>query len=289
MSVPVDPRKAWDLPAFGALPTVERLGELTTRVLAQNPSMMTLDGTNTYVVGVPGTGGAVVIDPGPDQPDHRARVEAVLAERDAELAAVLVTHHHGDHSEAAAAWATAHGAQLHATTPEVAGAHGTVLRGDSRLDIAGLVLDVVATPGHAADHVTYRLPDGDLVIGDHVLGRGTSVVAHPDGDLVAYLASLRRILDLDTDRLLPGHGPALGEDPHAVIRFYLDHRAHREGQVLTAITGRTATAREVVATVYWDVAPHLWPAAELSTLATLAKLRTEGRVRHDDPDLWSLT
>lgn len=269
------------MPEFGSLPVTSRLDELTVRVLAPNASPMTLDGTNTYVVAEPGRGGALVIDPGPDDPDHRRRVEQVLADLDAVCELVVVTHHHRDHSEAARSWAGAFGCDVAATTAEVAGPDGRTVGDGDVLAAAGLRVSAVATPGHTADHVAYRLPTGALLTGDHVLGRGTSVVAHPDGDLTAYLESLRRVLDLGPDTLFPGHGPELTEDPSAVLRYYLEHRRFREDQILALLEEGPRSPRGIVEVVYADVDPGLWGAAEASTRAALAKLAGEGRVRWD--------
>lgn len=276
---PVDPRLTWDLPAFGQMPVTEELSPAVTRVVAPNPSPMTLDGTNTYVLGAPGAGAVVVVDPGPDDAAHLDRVRAVIAARDAEVAAVVVTHHHLDHTEAARRWGHDFGCPVHAPRPEDAGAGGRVLSDGDQVDLPGLEVRVVTTPGHTRDHVAFRLGDGSLLTGDHVLGRGTSVVAHPDGDLTAYLASLRRTLDLGAHALHPGHGPSLTEDPDAVLRFYADHRDFRRAQVLAELAAGPATPRELVASIYAEVDRSLWPAAEASTRATLAALVDEGVVQ----------
>lgn len=273
---PVDPRTTWELPAPGAMPRTADLEPLVTRVLAPNPSPMTLDGTNSYLVGAPGSGQAVLVDPGPDDPAHLAAVEAALAARDARCVAVLVTHHHGDHAEAAAPWGGRFGAQVAAADARVAGPAGRVLEPGERLALAGTALDVVPTPGHTADHLAFRLESGAVLVGDHVLGRGTSVVTHPEGDVLAYLESLRRVHDLGPSALYCGHGPELTEDPGAVLDFYLAHRAFREGQLLAAVVRGARTVDEVVADVYADVPRGLWPAAAQSTRATLAKLAAEG-------------
>jgi glyoxylase-like metal-dependent hydrolase (beta-lactamase superfamily II) len=249
------------------MPRTAKLEPLVTRVLAPNPSGMTLDGTNTYVVGAPGSGQAVVVDPGPDDPAHLARVEAALAVRAARCVAVLVTHHHGDHAEAAQSW----GERL--------------LEPGERLTLAGTTLDVVPTPGHTADHLAFRLESGAVLVGDHVLGRGTSVVTYPEGDVVAYLESLRRVLDLGPSALYCGHGPELTQDPGAVLRYYLDHRAFREAQVLEALRTGAGGVEAIVASVYADVDRALWPYAAQSTRATLDKLRAEGRVEGPDDAL----
>lgn len=279
---PVDPRVTWDLPAVGGMPRHLDLDELTHRVLAPNPSPMTLDGTNTYVVGAPGHGTVAVIDPGPDDPVHRRAVDQAVAERDAAVGAVIVTHWHPDHAAAAQRWARGWGCPVVASTPEVAGSQGRIVTDGERIELPGCAIVVVATPGHTADHVSLRLPTGALLTGDHVLGRGTSVVVHPDGDLVAYLASLRTVLDLGPDALFPGHGPELTEDPQAVLRFYRDHRRFREAQLLTELARGPASPAELVARIYLDVDRRLWPAAEASVRAALRALAHDGRVEHRD-------
>ncbi len=278
---PADPRATWDLPAPGALPRTADLEPLVTRVLAPNPSGMTLDGTNTYVVGAPGSGQAVLVDPGPDDPAHLAAVEAALTARGARCVAVLVTHHHGDHAEAARPWGARFGAPVAAADAAVAGPGGRVLAAGERLVLAGTALDVVGTPGHTADHLAFRLESGAVLVGDHVLGRGTSVVTHPEGDVVAYLESLRRVHDLGPSALYCGHGPELTEDPGAVLDYYLAHRAYREAQLLAALVRGAGTVDALVADVYAEVPQALWPAAAQSTRATLAKLAAEGHVELD--------
>jgi glyoxylase-like metal-dependent hydrolase (beta-lactamase superfamily II) len=278
---PVDPRATWDLPAPGAMPRTADLEPLVTRVLAPNPSPMTLDGTNTYLVGAPGSGQAVLVDPGPDDPAHLAAVEAALTARDARCVAVLVTHHHGDHAEAALPWSARLGAQVAAADARVAGPGGRVLEPGERLALAGTTLGVVPTPGHTGDHLAFRLESGAVLVGDHVLGRGTSVVTHPEGDVLAYLASLRRVHDLGPSALYCGHGPELTVDPTAVLDFYLAHRAYREEQLLAALAAGPRTVDELVAQVYAAVPRTLWPAAAQSTRATLAKLAAEGHVALD--------
>jgi glyoxylase-like metal-dependent hydrolase (beta-lactamase superfamily II) len=278
VNAPVDPRTRWTLPAPGEMLRTADLEPLVTRVLAPNPSGMTLDGTNTYVVGAPGSGQAVVVDPGPDDAAHLAAVEAALAARDARCVAVLVTHHHGDHAEAALPWGASFGAPVAAATPAVAGPSGRVLEPGEQLALAGTVIGVVPTPGHTGDHLAFRLESGAVLVGDHVLGRGTSVVTHPEGDVVAYLDSLRRVHDLGPSALYCGHGPELTDDPGAVLDFYLAHRIFRENQLLEALADGPRTVDELVAGVYAAVPRALWPAAAQSTRATLAKLRAEGRV-----------
>lgn len=273
--VPSDPRRP--VP-FGSMPTTALVDPLAVRVVAANPSPMTLDGTNTYVLGRPGSGAVVVVDPGPETADHLAAVEAAVAGLDAEVSAVLLTHHHVDHREAAPAWSARWGVPVVAARPDVAGRGGRVVTDGDVVDVAGLGVAVVATPGHTRDSLSFRLPSGTLLTGDHLLGRGTTVVAHPDGDLRAYLASLRRVLDLGPDLLLPGHGPEMGEDPAAVVEFHLAHRAHRVAQVQAVLADGPATPRAIVEVVYAEVDPALWGAAEASTRAALDLLVEAGEV-----------
>jgi len=291
LEAPADPRLTWDLPAFGAMTQSADLDPLVTRVLAPNASHMTLDGTNTYVLGVPGAGAAVVVDPGPDDKGHRGRVEDALQRRDAECALVLVTHHHIDHAAAAQAWASSFGCQVAAPTRQVAGDGGQVIADGDRLEFAGLTIDAIATPGHCYDHTAYRLPSGVVLSGDHVLGRGTSVVAHPDGDLLAYVTSLQKVLALGPDSLYPGHGPELTHDAEAVVQFYIDHRGFRERQVLALLAEGPHTPRQLVERIYAEVDQRLWRAAESSTRASLAKLTADGIISPDtnEKDLFHLS
>lgn len=282
LAAPVDPRLTWELPAPGQMPVTAALEPLVTRVLAPNASDMTLDGTNTYLVGAPGSGLAVLVDPGPDDPGHRARVSAALAERDAGCVAILVTHHHWDHAEAALPWAAHFGAPVAAADPKVAGGGGQVLEGGQQLKVAGTTIRVLPTPGHCADHLAFRIESGAVMAGDHVLGRGTSVVTHPEGDLVAYLRSLRTVYELGPSALYPGHGPELTEDPMAVLDFYRAHREYREKQILALISEAPQSVSALVEMIYAAVSRTLWPAAEQSTRAALAKLAAQGRVQVAD-------
>ncbi len=276
---PVDPRISWELPPPGRMPATLTLEPLLTRVLAPNPSGMTLDGTNTYLVGEPGAGRAVLVDPGPENPDHLDRVTAALAARDARCEAILVTHHHRDHAEAALPWGRHFDAPVAAADPAVTGANGRVLRSGERLRLAGTSIAVVPTPGHCADHLSFRIESGAVLVGDHVLGRGTSVVTHPEGDLVAYLDSLRRINDLGPAALYPGHGPELTEDPGAVLDYYAEHRSFRERQILILLRDAARSVTELVEIIYAAVSRSLWAAATQSTRAALAKLEVQGRIQ----------
>lgn len=251
--------------------------EVTRLVLAPNPSPMTLQGTNTWLLAAPSHGAVVVVDPGPDLPEHRRAVEDAIG--GADVAAVVITHHHHDHAEAAG-WARDWGAPLRAFDPALVPGADPLPDG-RRLEAAGLTLEAVHTPGHASDHLCLRVVETDVVLtGDHVLGEGTTVVAWPDGDLPAYLASLERVRALAPRRLYPGHGPVV-DAPAALIDHYLTHRHDRERQVLAALDAGADSPAAIVRTVYADVPAVLHPAAELSVKAHLAKLVAEGRVAAD--------
>lgn len=242
-------------------------------VLADNPGIMTLEGTNTWILREPGATRSVVVDPGPDLAEH---VEAVVAAA-AEVALVLFTHHHWDHTDALERIVAATGAPTRAISAEYT-RDADPLRDGETITVDGLVIDVVAAPGHTRDSVAFVLPqDRALLSGDMVLGTGTTVVAHPDGALGPYLESIRRFRSLVTDgtveTILPGHGPVV-TDPGAVLDFYLAHREERLAQVRSAVAGGAQTAREVVETVYADVDPILWDAAELSVRAQMEYLES---------------
>jgi glyoxylase-like metal-dependent hydrolase (beta-lactamase superfamily II) len=247
-----------------------------TRVLAPNPSPLTLEGTNTFVVAEPGAGTAVVIDPGPADQGHAQAVVAACGGRAVEL--VMLTHTHVDHAEGARAFAGRVGAPLAALAPGWATPGAPDLAAGDPVAAAGLELRPLPTPGHAADHCCFELAaEGAVFTGDHVLGRGTTVVEWPGGDMAAYLDSLRLLLDLGPERLYPGHGPRVA-DAVARVEGYLAHRLEREAQVLAALAAGDRTPAEVVARVYAAVDPALHPAAELSVRAHLAKLAAEGRI-----------
>lgn len=267
---------------------MRRLDELTTVVRAPNPSPITLEGTNTYLIGGPGSGELIVVDPGPDLLDHRRAVDDAVLARDAAVAAVVLTHHHPDHAEAAA-WAEDWGASLWTFTPSlIAGAEASALRDGEAVARGGVTLVAVHTPGHSSDHLCLRVMETGVVLtGDHVLGRGTSMVAHPDGDMADYLASLRRLGDLEAPALYPGHGPVV-DDPAGTVAAYLAHRLERERQVLAALEAGDRTPAGVVVRIYADIDPALHPAAERSVRAHLVKLVDERRVKTPDGEAFVL-
>ncbi|NIY66597.1 MBL fold metallo-hydrolase [Streptomyces malaysiensis] len=250
-------------------------------VLAPNASPMTLDGTNTWIVAEPDSDLAVVIDPGPLDDAHLKEVIATAERAGRRVALTLLTHGHPDHAEGAARFAELTRTSVRALDPALRlGDEGLEL-GDV-ITTGGLELRVVSTPGHTSDSLSFHLPaDGAVLTGDTVLGRGTTVVAHPDGRLGDYLDSLRRLrsltVDDGVDTVLPGHGPVLN-DARGAVEYYLAHRANRLAQVETAVEDGYRSPAEVVAHVYADVDRSLWPAAELSVRAQLDYLREHGLI-----------
>jgi glyoxylase-like metal-dependent hydrolase (beta-lactamase superfamily II) len=257
-------------PAYGRLRSVTPSASV---LLAENPTPMTLEGTNTWVLRAPGETGCVVVDPGPQNEDHLRRVAG-----QGPVSTVLLTHGHPDHAEGARWFAELVGAPVRALDPTLRLGEEGLGDGDV-LTTAGLEIRVIGTPGHTADSLSFLVTgpgDGVSVLtGDTVLGRGTTVVAHPDGRLADYLDSLHRLADLAPGTtVLPGHGPEL-PDAGTVARAYLAHREQRLEQVAAALDrlGPDASARQVVEVVYADVDRVLWRAAELSVLAQLEYLR----------------
>ena len=256
-------------------------------VLAPNANMMTLDGTNTWVLREPGARRSVVVDPGPEITSHLDAVADVAGD----VAVVLLTHGHHDHSESARAFAARMGCGVRALDPaHRLGSEGLV-DGDV-VAVDGLEVHVVGTPGHSSDSLSFLLPAEHAVLtGDTVLGRGTTVVAHPDGKLGAYLDSLHRLHALaearEVTEVWPGHGPVIA-DALGVLDFYLAHRRERLEQVREALEeiGRAPhpegiaaedLPRQVVERVYADVDPVLWGAAELSVRAQIDYLHARPR------------
>lgn len=239
-------------------------------VLAPNPGPMTLDGTNTWVLRVEDAP-AIVVDPGPDDATHLAAV----IEAAGRVAHILLTHAHPDHAEGARRLHAMTGAPVRALdSREVLGGEG--LRSGDVVAAADLEVHVTATPGHTSDSMSFHVPSESAILtGDTVLGRGTAVVAWPDGHLGAYLESLEALREraaaTGAASLLPGHGPTLG-DPVRVIDDYLEHRRERLRQVREAWDSGARTPEEVVAVVYADAPEAVRWAALLSTRAQLEYL-----------------
>ncbi len=253
-----------------------------TRILAPNPSPMTLDGTNTYLLDS-GEGRAIVIDPGPPIPRHVDAIATAAAARELAIVAILVTHGHPDHAPAAEALAWRTGALVYAH-PSARFPHDRRLDEGAHLTIDGLTLRAIDAPGHARDHLVFYLErDAALFTGDVVIGWGTVVIAPPNGDMRAYQATLRRLRDEfpGAHRIYGGHGDPI-DDPRAKLDEYIAHREARETALLVALRDGPQTIPELVARLYEDVSPVLWPAAARQVLAYLIALEREGRVRRRD-------
>jgi glyoxylase-like metal-dependent hydrolase (beta-lactamase superfamily II) len=223
------------------------------RIIAPNPGPMTLEGTNTYLYG---SGPCAVIDPGPDDPAHLGAVEQAAARRGG-IGAILLTHGHGDHADAAPGL----GAEV------IAPAEGEEHLG----------LRAIATPGHAADHVCLLSADGVCFSGDLVLGEGSTFVPPDGGSLAAYMDSLRRLQREPIELICPGHGPWV-TDPAAKLAEYVEHREMRERRLLTALERGERSKARLLAEVWDDVPEELRPAAAIVMEAHLQKLAAEGRL-----------
>jgi glyoxylase-like metal-dependent hydrolase (beta-lactamase superfamily II) len=249
------------------------------RIVAPNPSPMTLEGTNSYLV-FGGGGKAIAIDPGPPDAEHCDALVAAARARGAEIDAIAVTHGHPDHAPGAAILRAKTGASVYAhalaTFP-----HDRVVRDGERIAAGDVELGVLETPGHARDHLVFTLPDaGGIFTGDVVIGRGTVVVAPPNGDMRAYQRSLRRLRDEygDVALVYGGHGATI-VDVRAKFDEYIAHRELREREILAELREGERTIPELVAHIYRNVSTVLWPAAARQVLAYLIALEREGVVR----------
>ncbi|MFG6199516.1 MBL fold metallo-hydrolase [Nonomuraea sp. JJY05] len=240
--------------------------EYAENLLAPNPSAMTLDGTNTWIIG---GDQVVVVDPGPEDESHLRRVRDHLGAR--RVTEILLTHGHFDHSGGARRFAEMVRAPVRALDPRHRLGEEGLADGDV-VTVAGLEIHVYGTPGHSFDSLCFWLPqDHAMLTGDTVLGRGTTIIAR-DGGLADYLRSLDRLRaaaeSLEARALLPGHGPVL-PDPIAALDGYIAHRRQRLDQIRAARAQGARTPREIVKIVYADVDRSLWAAAEMSVVAQL--------------------
>jgi glyoxylase-like metal-dependent hydrolase (beta-lactamase superfamily II) len=262
-------------PAYGRL---RRVTDSASVLLCDNPGMLTLDGTNTWVLRGPGSDEMVVVDPGPDDDAHIERIAAL-----GKIPLVLISHKHGDHTDAIDKLVERTGAVVRAVGSGFLRGLGGPLADGEVIDAAGLRITVLATPGHTADSLSFIVDDarggrsdgtGAVLTADTVLGKGTTVIDNEDGSLREYMESLRRLNGLGRRAVLPGHGPDLA-DLEAVTARYITHREQRLGQVrdALAVLGEHATARQIVEHVYTDVDEKLWPHAEWSVQAQLNYLR----------------
>lgn len=240
-------------------------------VRANNPSPMTLDGTNTWVLKENDASRAIVVDPGPADAKHFQAILDVAGG----VGLVVLTHGHPDHAEGANEFARLADAPIRARSPYLCHKAKPLRDGDG-IDLDGLRLAVLATPGHSADSVCFLLPADDaLLTGDTILGQGSTVVAHPDGKLADYLETLgklRTVVEKHGVRVvLPGHGPTR-EDPAALVEQYAKHRDERLDQVRQALAAGATTADDVVNAVYGEVDEAVRFAARWSVLAQLEYL-----------------
>lgn len=274
-------------------------------LLAPNPSPLTFTGTNTYLLG---SGKVAVIDPGPDDPAHLARILASLDPGET-ISHILVTHPHRDHSALAPALAAATGAPLlgfgtategrsprmmalaeagmtsagdgldHSFRPDFRLADGDRVSGDD------WTLTTLHTPGHLGSHLCLAVGTW-LFSGDHVMGWSSSVVSPPDGDMSAYLASLLRLDRPDWTHFLPGHGGPV-ENPRDRVRALHRHRVARSNQILAALGAGSATADSLLLRIYPEISATLRPAAYQTILAHLIDLLEQNLIRSDQDGLAS--
>ena len=272
--------------------TAVRLSPHVIRVTCGNPGMMTGPGTNTYLVGGGARNEWAVIDPGPEDPAH---TERILAAAPGPIRLILVTHTHHDHSPGAVLLKARTGAPVagrvadHTQNQDPTFAPERVLRHDERVDISdGVALRVVHTPGHASNHLCFLLESERLLFtGDHLMQGSTVVIGPPDGDMGAYLTSLRGLLALDLEWLAPAHGFMVGQ-PVQMIERTVAHRLAREAKVVDALRALgPAPMPTLLARVYDDVQPHLHAMATRSLTAHLLKLRDEARAVEND-GAWAL-
>ncbi len=261
---------------------VVALSDRVRRIVAPNPSVMTGPGTNTYLIG---TSDLVVLDPGPDIPEH---LDAIVAAGEGRIRWIVVTHTHSDHSPGAGPLRDRLGPDVEVLgfderdgfAPDVSIADGHVIEGD------GFRLQALHTPGHASNHLCFLLEEEQLLFsGDHIMSGSTVVIGPPDGDMTAYLAALDRVRALQVAGIAPGHGDFIA-DSGAKIDEYVTHRLAREATVATALAeaGGPVTVEQLVPAVYADVSEALYPIARFSLWAHLRKLVDDGRAKAVDAD-----
>ncbi len=277
----------------------EQLEPLVRRVLAPNGSPFTYTGTQTYLVG--NGESLAVIDPGPDLPEHLAALDAAIGA--SRVTAILCTHTHRDHSPAAAPLAARNGAPIVGCAPlalssdepradvpfDTAYRPDRILVDGEAIEGAGWTLTAVATPGHTSNHLCFALEEtGALFTGDHVMGWSTTVVAPPDGDMAAYMASLDKLYARSDRIYYPAHGPAVPK-PKQLVRGMIGHRRQRERQILRLLARRSQAIPELVPLMYRGIDERLWPAAGQSVKAHLIDLERRGLVARSEERWTTLT
>jgi glyoxylase-like metal-dependent hydrolase (beta-lactamase superfamily II) len=270
-------------------------------ILANNPSPMTGTGTNSYLVG---EGTVALIDPGPNDPAHLAALLAALDPGE-NVAAILVTHAHLDHTGLTRALIAATSApvfafgdchsgrsavmQTHMANGLTGGGEGVdpafapdrLLTDGQILTLGNLTIEVLHTPGHMGGHLCFAC-EGQLFSGDHVMGWASSLVSPPDGDMGAYMTSLRRLATRDWHIIHPGHGAPI-QDPAARLATLIAHRETREAEIMTALTAHPGTAEMLAARIYTETPQALLPAATRNVLAHLIDLASRNRVTCTGP------
>lgn len=264
--------------AFGPeMPAYTELAPGVRRLVAPNPSMMTGPGTNTYLLGVDEV---AVLDPGPVIDVH---LDDIVEKSGAPIKWVIVTHTHPDHSPAAKHLAERTGAELlgrpapKEDKQDQSFVPTRILEDGDRMDFGGIEVEAIHTPGHASNHLCFRLVELNWILtGDHVIDGSTVVINPPDGNMKHYIESLRRLKEFNSVALVPGHGEVI-KDPDRVIDWIVGHRLEREAKVLAGLKANPAlTSMELVPHVYKDVDPKLYGWAERSLLAHLIKLESDG-------------
>ncbi|POR49280.1 MBL fold metallo-hydrolase [Bosea psychrotolerans] len=286
----------FDRTATTAPGEIAELSPLVRRVIAGNGGPMTFTGTCTYIVG---RGRVAIIDPGPDDPAHVARLLAAVAGET--VTDIVVTHTHRDHSPAVPAVKAATGARIVGCGPHRAArelalgetnpldaaadrayAPELLMRDGDHVSGPGWTLTAVDTPGHTANHVAFTLAEEEsLFSGDHVMAWSTSIVAPPDGSMAAYMASIEKLRGMEHRLYWPGHGGPVME-PQRLLRGLVQHRRQREAAILSRLSVGDERIAEMVPAIYQGLAPALHGAAGLSVLAQLEDLVLRGTVSCDD-------
>ena len=241
---------------------------IVERILAPNPGFYTGPGTNTYLV--EDRGRVVIVDPGPNIESHLEAILEAVGSRTS--VGVIVTHTHPDHAPLANPLARRLAVPVYGYEEGPDFVPDVRLRDGDTVRVGRVSLEAVHTPGHTSDHLCFLLGDR-LFTGDHVMGGSTVIME----DAAAYMTSLERIRDLDVARIEPGHGPAM-DDAGAVIDGYIAHRRQREAEILSVLTGGSATVSGIVDLVYRDVPEGLRAAATMQVIVQLTKLYADGAV-----------
>jgi glyoxylase-like metal-dependent hydrolase (beta-lactamase superfamily II) len=270
--------------------------ELAPRVVANNPSVFTFKGTNTYILG---SRELAIMDPGPEDPDHFEAVMAAVAGR--KVSHILITHTHRDHvdglprmAEATGAVVCGYGRQSATPGETKSSPSGTefvdqsfkpdlILRDGDVVAGADWSVEALHTPGHAPDHLCFAMPDrGIMFSGDHVMGWNTSVVAPPEGNMSDYMSALERLMGRQDDVYFPGHGGRI-ENPARFAKAFLIHRRNREKAILDSVRAGNSTIADVVTHIYKDLDQRLIRAASLSVLAHIEHLIARNLIRTQSP------